>query len=143
MMYPFYCSCTSSIGTFGNLTKNIRGSFFGKQEYWALIKDIPWEKRACWRIKALGWTGIKKQVMLTLYDSMLWFQRFLWNIKIQPRSEDMTNSIYRGLDFYITFPYSNNYRCISIFDNRYDSFCWRDIEMFIPSKYLPSPPQSA
>ena len=32
---------------------------------------------------------------------MLWFQRFLRNVKIQLRSEDMINSIFGGLDFYM------------------------------------------
>ena len=31
----------------------------------------------------------------------MWFQRFLRNVKIQLRSEDMTNSIIGGLGFYI------------------------------------------
>ena len=31
----------------------------------------------------------------------MWFQRFLQNVKIQLHSEDMTNLIFGGVDFYI------------------------------------------
>ena len=32
---------------------------------------------------------------------LLWFQRFLRNVKISPGSVDMTNSNFGGIDFYI------------------------------------------
>ena len=47
----------------------------------------------------MGGPGSKKHVKLILKNSLLWFQRFLRNVKIQLRSEDMTNSIFGVLTF--------------------------------------------
>ena len=50
--------------------------------------------------KAIGGVrGQKKYVELNLKNSLLWFQRFLRNVKIQLRSEDMPDSIFGGLIF--------------------------------------------
>ena len=52
-------------------------------------------------LKAIGSLGSKKHVKLIWMNSLLWFQRFLRNIKIQLCSKDMTNSISGSLDFHI------------------------------------------
>ena len=39
--------------------------------------------------------------MFILYTSFLWLQHFLWSNEIKLCSEDMTNSLFRDLEFYI------------------------------------------
>ena len=51
-------------------------------------------------VKAIGGgTGSKKHVKLILKNSLLWFQRFLRNVKIQLGPKDVTNSIFEVLTF--------------------------------------------
>ena len=50
-------------------------------------------------IKAIGGSGVKNNVKLILKNLLLWFERFLQNIEIQLRSEDMTDSIFGVLTF--------------------------------------------
>ena len=54
-----------------------------------------------WKIANFLSQGSKKHVKLIFQNSLLWFLRFLRNVKIQLCSEDMINSIFGGLDFCI------------------------------------------
>ena len=49
----------------------------------------------------MGVRGQKIYVNLILKKSLMWFQCFLRNVKIQLCFDDMTNSIFGGADFYI------------------------------------------
>ena len=92
-------SLPARLGGLGIQVPMLEASF----EYECSVKMTAHLAEAIYRqdgpFKAIGGLWSKKHVKLILKNSLLWFQRFLPNVKIQLHSEDMTKSIFGVLTF--------------------------------------------